>query len=236
MANGRVLLTENDRNMRTLLYELLTKAGFAVTSTIESGLSAELINRRIADVALLCVHPGSDYCQRLLAGYNGLSDIPIVVVLSLENSGDYSKYISLGADAVMIKPLDIEETVLRLNSIIRRNRASSLRSAANPVTLPDCGITVDLFSYTVSAKGRQISLPPKEIEILNLLLTNPNRVFRRSEIVAQVWGESLANERTIDTHIARIKKALGKPFSDYIKTVRGVGYKLSIPSEGNSEN
>lgn len=232
MVYGRVLLTENDRNMRTLLYELLTKAGFAVTSTIESGLSAELINRRTADIALLCVPPDSDYCQRLLAGYEGLSDIPIVVVLSAENSDDYGKYISLGADAVMIKPLDIEETVLRLNSIIRRNRASSLRSAANPVTLPDCGITVDMFSYTAAANGRQIHLPPKEIEILNLLLTNPNRVFRRGEIVAQVWGESLANERTVDSHIARIKKALGKPYSDYIETVRSVGYKLSLPSDG----
>ena len=229
MAYGRVLLTENDRNMRKLLYDLLTQAGFIVISTIESGISAAMLNRRTADVALLEVNPGSDYCRRLLTSLGQLPEIPVVVVLSEEEREDKLAYINLGADEVLIKPIDIEETIIKLRSLIRRDRSSSVRAEPNPVSLPDCGIVVDMYSYTVFANGRQIQMPPKETEILNLLLTNPNRVFRRGEIASHVWSANLINERTVDSHISRIKRLLGSPCSDCIENVRGVGYKLNAP-------
>lgn len=230
MAYGRVLLTENDRNMRTLLYDLLTQAGFIVTSTIQTGLSTDMINRRTADIALLAVTPGADYCRRLLSDLGQMPEIPVVVILSEEEKNQRLEYMALGADDVLIKPIDIEETVLRLRSIIRRFRLTSARAAAGSVSVPACGIEVDMYSYTATADGKTVKLPPKELEILNLLLNNPNRVFRRGEIAAHIWGENLSSERTVDSHINRIKRLLGEPCAGYIVSVRGVGYKLSVPT------
>ncbi len=226
MAYGRVLLTENDRNMRTLLYDMLTEAGFIVTSTIESGLSADMISHRTADAAVISVQPSTDTGRRLLSSLDGIPEIPVIVLLSQENSSERVEYISLGADEVFIKPIDVEELVLQLHIMIRRDRSASLRSLPNPAVSDFGGIQVDMYSYTARIDGREIQLPPKEIEILHLLITNPNRVFRRGEIAAHVWGENLSNERTVDSHINRIKRLLGKDVGNRIVSVRGVGYKF----------
>lgn len=230
MAFGRVLLVESDRHMRVLLYDLLTEAGFLVTSMTPAGVSADMLGRRTADAAVLGAAPGENYCARLLSGLNGMPEIPLAVMLSEEDGAQRLSYLELGADEVFIKPFDAGEVVLKLRSILRRDRSASLRSEASPLCSSACGLSVDMYSYTVCANGTYISMPPKEIEILYLLMSNPDRVFRRGEIAAHVWGQNLANDRTVDSHITRMKRLIGKPCSEHIKTVRGVGYKFTMPS------
>lgn len=228
MAYGRVILVESDRQMRVLLYSLLTDAGFLVTSMTPAGLSADMLERRNADAAVLGAAPGESYCAQLLSGLNGMPEIPLLVMLSEEDGSQRLSYLELGADEVFIKPFDAGEVALKLRSIMRRDRSASLRSASNPLCSSACGLSVDMYSYTVCANGVYISMPPKEIEILYLLMSNPDRVFRRGEIAAHVWGQNLANDRTVDSHITRIKRLIGKPCSERIETVRGVGYKFSL--------
>lgn len=227
MAYGRILLTENDRNMRTLLYDMLAEAGFFVSCTTETGVSGSMINRRTADIALLGVSPQSEYCRKLLEKAGRAPEIPVVVMLAGECRAQKLSYLDMGADEVLIKPVDVAELTTKLRAIMRRDRSASIRATPGQLVAPLCGISVDMYSYTASAGGNVLNMPPKDIEILHLLLCNPERVFRRGEIAAHVWGENLASERTIDTHICRIKQTLGKPYSDCIVTVRGVGYKIT---------
>lgn len=231
MVYGRILLTERDRQMRDLLYSLLTDAGFVVTCVSETGMSERMLTRQTADVAVLSVLPESDYCARVLEMTGRAPEIPVIVMLSGELSGKRLSYLRQGADEVLIKPVDITELALRLRTFIRRERSSSVRISSGLLSVPNCGISVDMYSYTAFADGVPVRLPPKEIEILQLLLSNPDRVFRRDEIASYVWGESLATERTVDSHISHIKSVIGRPYADCISAVRGVGYKLSVVSE-----
>jgi DNA-binding response OmpR family regulator len=235
MAFGRIILTDDDRNMRTLMYNLLTKAGFQVTSTTESGLNQTMLNRQNADAAVLSITPKSRYCREIL-GRNGKSpDIPVIVLLPQEISRERIDYLTYGADDVLIKPIDIAELTAKLHSLIRRDTSASVRSSPSP-TAEVGGLSVDLFSYTANVGGKEIVMPPKEIEILHLLLLNPNRVFRRGEIAAQIWGQNLTNDRTVDSHINRIKRLIGKPYSDMIVSVRGIGYKFTTEKEKGEDD
>lgn len=232
MAFGRVILVEGDRRMRELLYSTLIEAGFLVTCVTPAALSADMLGRRTADAAILGAAPGEDYCRKILSVQSGCPEIPISVLLSAEDSAQRLTYLGLGADEVFIKPFDMTEIVLKLRSVMRRDRSASIRAVSNPLSSTICGLSVDMYSYTVSVDGTRISCPPKEIEILYLLMSNPGRVFRRSEIAAHVWDQNLANDRTVDSHIARLKRLLGKPCSEFIETVRGVGYRFMAPGRG----
>lgn len=229
MSYGRVILAESDRSMRTLLYELLTNAGFFVTSIMPNVLTVEMLDRRNADVALIGSEQGETYCMELMSRINGLCDIPLVVMLSAAEKKQKLTYLAFGADEVFIKPFDVNEVALKLRMLLRRDRRSSLRSSSNPLCSAASGLSVDMYSYTVNVNGATLTMPPKELEILHLLMSHPERVFRRSEIAAHVWGQALDNERIIDSHITRIKRIIKKPFADYIEAVRGVGYKFTVP-------
>lgn len=226
MTFGRIILAESDSKMRTLLYDLLTSAGFFVTSVMPNALNIDMLDRSSADAVLAGVSSGEKYCMELLARMNGICDIPFTVMVSEEERGDRLKYLAFGADEVFVKPVDANEVALKLRSILRRDYNSSLKKTSNPLSAT-CGLSVDMYSYTVSINGKTFAMPPKELEILHLLMSNPERVFRRAEIAAHVWGQNLDNERTIDSHIARIKRIIKKPCADYIKSVRGVGYKFT---------
>lgn len=230
MTFGRIILAESDRSMRTLLYSLLTSAGFLVTSVMPSGLNADMLDRRNADAALIGVAPKEKFCLELLSRLNGVCEIPFIAMLSSDESDQRMTYLAFGADEVFIKPFDANEIAIKLRSLLRRDRSSSLRKAANPLCSSASGLSVDMYSYSVSVNGKVLSMPPKDLEILHLLMSNPDRVFRRAEIAAHVWGQNLTNDRTIDSHITRIKRIIQKPCADYIETVRGVGYRFSVPN------
>ncbi len=216
----RILLMDENPPMRKLLCDLLTEDGFMVYEVRERDLDATTLCSKYADAAVLGILPGNVFCKELLTRTGGSPEIPVIVLLSQDNVGERVEYLRLGADDVLIKPFDAAELAAKLKNVIRRGRITK-NEACGTV----CGISVDPYSYTVHVGGRITTIPPKETEILRLLLANPGRIFSRSEIASFVWKTEVLG-RTVDTHISRLKNLLGQPYSNYIISVRGVGYAL----------
>ncbi len=216
----RILLMDENQPMRRLLCELLTEEGFSVCEVRERDLDIVSLSSRSADAAVLGILPGNVFCRELLTRLGGSPEIPVIVLLSQDNVGERVDYLRLGADDVLIKPFDAAELAAKLRNVIRRG--SGQKTAAGSAV---CGISVDPYSYTVRVGERALALPPKETEILRLFLANPQRVYSRGEIAALVWRREVA-DRTVDAHISRLKALLGRPYSDRIISVRGVGYKM----------
>ncbi len=206
--------------MRRLLSELLTKEGFAVYEMRERELDTVSLSSKYADAAVLGILPGNVFCRELLTRVGGSPEIPVIVLLSQDNVGERVDYLRLGADDVLIKPFDAAELAAKLKNVIRRGSAKKT-DTVNAIS----GISVDPYSYTVRIEGKIMEVPPKETEILRLFLSSPGRVYSRSEIAMLVWRKDIAG-RTVDAHISRLKALLGKPYCDWIVSVRGVGYKM----------
>ncbi len=206
--------------MRRLLSELLTKEGFAVYEMRERELDTVSLSSKYADAAVLGILPGNVFCRELLTRVGGSPEIPVIVLLSQDNVGERVDYLRLGADDVLIKPFDAAELAAKLKNVIRRGSAKKT-DTVNAIS----GISVDPYSYTVRIEGKIMEVPPKETEILRLFLSSPGRVYSRSEIAMLVWRKDIAG-RTVDAHISRLKSLLGKPYCDWIVSVRGVGYKM----------
>lgn len=216
----RILLMDENPPMRRLLCELLTEVGFAVYEVRERDLDAVSLSSKYADAAVLGILPGNVFCRELLTRVGGSPEIPVIVLLSQDNVGDRVDYLRLGADDVLIKPFDAAELAAKLKNVIRRGSAKK-----NETVSAISGISVDSYSYTVRIDGKIMEVPPKETEILKLFLASPGRVFSRSEIAMLVWRRDVVG-RTVDAHISRLKSLLGDPYSEWIISVRGVGYKM----------
>lgn len=216
----RILLMDENLPMRRLLNELLTEEGFAVNEVRERDLDTVSLSSKYADAAVLGILPGNVFCRELLTRVGGSPEIPVIVLLSQDNVGERVDYLRLGADDVLIKPFDAAELAAKLKNVIRRGSAKKIDTVS---AIP--GISVDPYSYTVRIADKVMQVPPKETEILRLFLANPERVYSRSEIAMLIWRKEVAG-RTVDAHISRLKTLLGKPYCEWIISVRGVGYKL----------
>jgi two-component system alkaline phosphatase synthesis response regulator PhoP len=225
-ANFRILLVDDEPDILEFVGYNLRKEGFQVHIS-SNGLEAIAIAEEVEPHLILLdvMMPGMDgieTCEELRK-HSKLKDVLIAFLTA--RGEDYSQIAGFdaGGDDYITKPIKPKVLVSRVNALLKRvdSRIVDEISEENPVK----GLIIDKEKYVVIIDGKEIVLPKKEFELLTLLYSRPQRVFTRDEIFTSVWGENVfVGDRTIDVHIRKLREKIGENF---IKTVKGVGYKFT---------
>lgn len=222
-----VLLIDDEDDIREILEYNLKKEGFNVLSASNGVDGIKLARTNLPDVVLLDVMmpemDGVEVCE-VLRGDNSTKDL-LICFLTARNE-DYSQIAGLeaGADDYVSKPIKPRVLASRIKALLRR-RGSTTESLKQKDK--DDGLVIDRDRYMVIKDGEYIHFPRKEFELLALLASKPEKVFDRDVILEKVWGSGIVvGDRTIDVHIRKLREKIG---DDYIKTVKGVGYKFKRP-------
>jgi two-component system phosphate regulon response regulator PhoB len=224
----RVLLIDDEPDLRALVRFNLTAAGFEVEAvdTGAAGLAA-LEARRPAVVVLdlmLPDLPGVEICRRIRAR-EAHAGVGILMLTARGDEYDRMLGFEVGADDYVVKPFSVRELVYRVRALARRALPSE-GAATSGELLRWRTLQMDPVRHRVHADGREISLRPLEFRVLKLLLERRDEVLTRSELLEHAWGITAdISTRTVDTHMRRLREALG-PHGDLVETVRGFGYRL----------
>jgi DNA-binding response OmpR family regulator len=233
MGGEAVLLVENETSTRAFLEQQLTEDGFDVVSADRGGRALELLEQGDPDLVVLeAVLPdasGFELCRRMREGEPGRvwnRDIPVIMVSERGEPIDRLRGFARGCDDYLVKPFVYEELLARMHAVLRRANGPSRRER-----LQIDELEVDRPSRTVRVGDRAVSLSAKEYELLVALAAEPERVFRKDELLKDVWGfRSLGRTRTLDSHASRLRRKLNDPGeSRWVVNVWGVGYRLVSP-------
>ena len=220
--NGAVLVVEDEQAIADLVRAYLVRDGYEVTwvRTGEAGLE-ELARRPVRLVVLDIGLPGIDgfeVCRRLRAR----TSVPILILSARDDEVDRVAGLEAGADDYVVKPFSPREVAARVNAILRRSSGHAIVEGA--VTHGD--VELDGGARTVAVAGRAVDLTSREFDLLAALLSHPNVVLSRDRLLQLAWGgEFAAGTRTVDVHVAQLRRKLDRP--DLIETVRGIGYKVA---------
>lgn len=220
----KVLVVDDEEPILELLKYNLEKGGYEVATAVDGMKAVEIAKEFLPDLVLLDimmpVMDGVETCRRI-------REIPEMektfVVFLTARSEEYSEVAAfdVGADDYITKPIKPRALMSRIQALFRRN--TKLPSVSSSIEIND--LKIDRSSYIVEVKGKEISLPKKEFELLFFLAQNPNTVFSREDLLHHIWGsEVYVLARTVDVHIRKVREKIG---DDYITTVKGVGYKFS---------
>jgi DNA-binding response OmpR family regulator len=221
----KILIVDDDVHIAELISLYLNKEGYE-TKEVYSGDKAIKTflsfapNLVLLDIMLPELN-GYDVCKEI----RKISNIPIVMLTAKGETFDKVLGLELGADDYIVKPFEPKELVARVKAVLRRYEPKEDNS--KKIVVPN--LTIDLGNYSVFYHGKQMELPPKELELLHFLASNPNQVFTREQLLDRIWGyDYVGDTRTVDVHIKRIREKFDKKESWSIKTVWGVGYKFDI--------
>ena len=226
MAPNSILLIEDEPDVRTMIKFSLERVGFIVheADTAESGL--DKLNGRLPDLLIidwmLPSMSGLDLIRRLRQDKH-TAKIPMIMLTARGEESAKIKSFDSGVDDYLTKPFSPKELVARIKALLRRS------GYPEDGRLVVHGLELDKLAHTVAHQGNPIHLRPTEYRLLELLMLQPNRAFYRNQLLDHVWGRDIyVDERTIDVHMLRLRKALAVHGIDgVIQTVRGIGYRLS---------
>ena len=228
MGAFKILLVDDDPNIRQLLNLYLTKEGYSVDMAERGDTALNMFRQNPPGLMLLDVMlPGMDGWQ-VLREVRKVSNIPIIMLTAKDETFDKVLGLELGADDYIVKPFDPKEVTARIKAVLRRFNSGEA-PAAMELIFP--GLSVNLTQYEVIFKGQRLEVPPKELELLYFLCSHKNQVFTREQLLEQVWGYDFYGEsRTVDVHINRLREKLAgsEEFGWTIKTVWSVGYKFEV--------
>ena len=234
----KVLIIDDDADIIELQKLYFEKEGYEVVSCMQGDRAVATFNVTKPDIIILDLMlpgmDGNDICREI----RKISDVPIIMLTARTDTLDRVVGLELGADDYVPKPFEPKELLARVKAVLRRTEKSSSKSDSserqevsgdsNVVTFP--GLTVDKVKYVVTADGKEVYMPPKELELLFFLASNPNRVFSREQLLGNVWGYDFFGEsRTVDVHIKRIREKIETPGVEHewcIRTVWSRGYKF----------
>lgn len=224
-----ILVVEDERDLNKLLRRHLEDEGHSVVQVFDGPSAILAIQQERPDLVILdWMLPGLDgleVCRRA----RRLSVVPILMLTARSEEIDRVLGLEVGADDYLTKPFGIRELLARTRSLLRRVELDREASAAEtgPPVVTSGSLRVDLPQHVVSIEGRTVELTPKEFDLLALLARYPGRAFGRDYLMEKVWGfENSGSDRTVDTHVLRLRKKLG-PVGDRLETVWGVGYRLA---------
>ncbi len=224
MENSPILVVDDDRNILAIIELYLRKAGFNV-ATCDNGNTAMAVFHETKPmlVVLDIMLPGRDGWS-ILHDIRMESETPVIMLTAKGDTGDRVQGLELGADDYISKPFDAKELIARIKAVLRR---ATPTDPERTITMP--GLSVSLENYAVVLDGRELDMPPKEIELLYFLASHSGKVFTREQLLEQVWGfDFFGDSRTVDVHVKRIREKLGDSHEWQLKTVWGVGYKFEI--------
>lgn len=224
-VKSKILIIDDDKNITELISLYLNKESYD-TKIVHSGSKAisafqsYLPNLIILDL-MLPGKDGYDICKEI----RQISNVPIIILTAKGETFDKILGLELGADDYMVKPFDTKELTARVKAVLRRYTPKENKS--KQIVIPD--LNINLSNYTVLYKDENIEMPPKELELLFFLASNPNQVFTREQLLDRIWGyEYIGDTRTVDVHIKRIREKIKKNNHWGIKTVWGIGYKFEV--------
>jgi DNA-binding response OmpR family regulator len=222
MDNNTILVIDDDRNILAIIELYLKKAGYQVVTCADGALAmAAFHETRPLLVVLDIMLPVKDGWS-ILHDIRQESDTPVIMLTAKGDTGDRVQGLELGADDYISKPFDAKELIARIKAVMRR---SAPAEPERTIVLP--GLSVSLENYAVVLDGKQLEMPPKEIELLYFLAAHSGKVFTREQLLEQVWGfDFFGDSRTVDVHVKRIREKLGEQHDWQLKTVWGVGYKF----------
>ena len=224
-----VLLVEDDAAIRDMITFSLRQVGFTCEASKDAESGLEWLKNQQPDMILLdWMLPGIDGIEfiRRLRANEFLASIPVIMLTAKGESEDMVKGLSVGADDYINKPFSPSELIARIKAVLRRCRPMEDDDAQK---LQMGELVMDTKSHRVSVNGERIELGPTEFRLLHFFMKNPERAYNRSQLLDFVWGDTVyIEERTVDVHIRRLRKALEPSGHDnLVQTVRGVGYRFS---------
>ena len=231
MTNAKILIADDDRNICELLKIYLEKEGCNVVLAGDGEEALSKFEAEEPDIILLDVMmprlDGWQVCRELLKR----SDCPIIMITAKGETFDKVLGLELGADDYVVKPFEPKEIVARVKAVLRRTGKANAENDKKEVSFDK--LTVNMTKYELKVDGKVIDTPPKELELLFHLASNPNRVYTRDQLLDEVWGfEYYGDSRTVDVHVKRLREKLeGVSEKWSLKTVWGVGYKFETKDE-----
>lgn len=226
----KILIVDDDNNIAELISLYLTKECFE-TSIVNDGESVmDTIASFSPNLILLdLMLPGIDgyqVCREVRAKYS----IPIIMLSAKGEVFDKVLGLELGADDYVEKPFDSKELIARVKAVLRRYKPAA---AVTPSPGDKCveyqDLVVNLTNYSVTYMGKNVDMPPKELELLYFLTSSPNHVFTREQLLDQIWGyEYIGDTRTVDVHIKRLREKIKDHANWKISTIWGIGYKFEV--------
>ncbi|MCD4712026.1 MAG: response regulator transcription factor [Clostridiales bacterium] len=226
--NKKIFVIDDDENIRELISLYLVKEGYVVEQYESGEKGVQALKTSTPDLIMLDIMmPGMD-------GYDTLKEIrklgktPVIMVTAKDETFDKVLGLELGADDYIVKPFEPKEMTARVKAVIRRFMSNDKPDTEGIVSVPN--LTINMIDYNVTYFDTVLELPPKEIELLNYLVNNPNRVFTREQLLDLNWGYDCFGEtKSVDVHIKRLREKFERENNGWeIKTVWGVGYKFKL--------
>ncbi len=226
-ANHKILVVDDDRNICEIIRLYLEKEGFEVVIAYDGQMAIEIFKENSPSVVLLDVMmpkmDGFQVCREI----RRVSSIPIIMLTAKGETFDKVLGLELGADDYITKPFDNKELVARIKAILRRYDPKD--ATDKEVVYPN--ICINLTNYELKINGKTVDTPPKELELLYFLASNPNRVFTRDQLLENVWGFDFPGDsRTVDVHVKRLREKLelAGQTNWELRTIWSVGYKFEV--------
>lgn len=230
----RILLVEDEKNIRDAVAAYLERAGYWVTPAADGQEAVDAFSLHQFDLVILDLMlprlPGEKVCRII----RDTSDVPIIMLTAKGEVEDRIVGLELGADDYLIKPFSPRELVARVRALLRR---AHIDSEPQREVLDFGGLTIDLNGHKVLVNDEEVDLTASEFKLLTTLSRYPGRVYSRMELVEEVLGYDFEGyERTIDSHVKNLRAKIGDDPRNprWIYTVHGVGYRFEVPRDGES--
>ncbi|MCI9365329.1 MAG: response regulator transcription factor [Clostridia bacterium] len=222
-----VLVVEDDKNLKKLMTTYLKKNDYNVFEAINGNQALDILDTSYIDLIISDIMmPEMDGYELVKSLRESKYEVPILLVTAKNSFEDKREGFLLGADDYMVKPINMEEMVLRVKVLLKRAKS------ANEKRLRIRNLVLDYNTLTVIRKDKVYNLAQKEFYLLYKLLSTPDTIFSRQDLIEEIWGlENDSDYRTVDVHIKRIREKLSDVDEFEIITVRGMGYKCKINGE-----
>jgi two-component system phosphate regulon response regulator PhoB len=227
MTGKKILLIEDEAAIREMTAMALERAGYQVSEAVDASQAERLLSDGVPDLILLdWMLPGSSGIElaRRFRREEYTREVPIIMLTARSEEDDRIRGLESGADDYVTKPFSPRELIARIKAVLRR--ASPDQEGG---LLKAKGLVLDSNSHRVTANDTVLEMGPTEFRLLHFFMAHPERVYSRTQLLDMVWSRgSFVEERTVDVHIRRLRKALAtEGFDSFIQTVRGAGYRFS---------
>jgi len=226
MTASKILIVEDETPIREMIVFHLARAGYETLEAPDCRVARQLLVDERPDLALIdWMLPDMSGLEltRMLKRDKENADLAIIMLTAKAEEFDKITGLESGADDYITKPFSPRELVARIQAVLRRAGPGDSEAVSAGV------LEIDIAGHRVNANGNEIRLGPTEYRLLKFLMTHPDRVYSRTQLLDRVWGANVyVEERTVDVHVRRLRKALVEQAADtYIQTVRGSGYRFS---------
>lgn len=228
MKQNKILIVDDDENICELLRLYLEKDGFETVVANDGETAIDYNTKYNPDLILLDIMlpklDGWQVCREI----RKTDEVPIIMLTAKGETFDKILGLELGADDYVSKPFDTKEVIARIKAVLRRSNDNEKNGSVAEVHYDK--LSINLTNYELVVDGKRIDTPPKELELIYHLASNPNRVYTRDQLLDEVWGfDYYGDSRTVDVHVKRLREKLENVSDKWsLKTVWGVGYKFEV--------